>query len=82
MRRRIALLSLLVLSSACTPHGNIPRTDAKTSTQESSGRPDAYKHPSTRMGFSDMPQRMPIMREKYYGPEGGCTVGRQTKGWC
>lgn len=82
MRQCIPLLFLLALSSACTPHGGMPRTDAKTPAQEAAGRPDAYQHPSTRMGFSDMPQRMPLMREKYYGPEGGCTVGRQTKGWC
>jgi hypothetical protein len=70
-------LVLLIALAACTPHAEPVSKSAATP-----GQPEAYKHPSKRMGFSDMPQRMPIMREKYYGPEGGCTVGRQTKGWC
>lgn len=77
MKTAMTLLMLLASLSACTPHG-----EPVEFNHSAEGKPEAYKHPSKRMGFSDMPQRMPLMREKYYGPEGGCTVGRQTKGWC
>lgn len=77
MKPPVLLLVLLAALSACTPQHE--PVQFSTTPQD---KPESYKHPSQRMGFSDMPQRMPLMREKYYGPEGGCTVGRQTKGWC
>jgi hypothetical protein len=72
MKHVFLSLVLLACLSACSDDAG------KASAQ---GRPSS-SNPSKRMGFSDMPQRMPIMREQYYGPEGACTVGRQTKGWC
>lgn len=79
MHRIYVAFVMLAFLSACADQTAAP---APVPSGEAQAKPEPYKHPSNRMGLSDLPTRMPRRTEDFYGPASGCTAGRIAKGWC